>query len=395
VLALLFVIVVGAAALLVGRTGSHKTERSATTELAGENQQLPVESEDPPTDPTKPAPGAPLARNIYAADGPGMLSPVVKDVPPRIYVPNSEANTVDVIDPATLKIVAHYPVGRLPQHVVPSWDLKTLYVTNDLSNSLTPIDPMTGRPSGPNIPVDDPYNMYFTPDGKQAIVVAEAHRALDFRDAHTFELQHHLPVKCAGVDHIDFAADGSYLIASCEFSGQMVKVDLRTQTVVGYLEVGGSPQDVKVDPAGKIFYVADMVAGGLHEINGDQFRKVGFLPTGPEAHGLYPSRDAKVMYVANRGGQKANRGSVSVVDFTSRQVVATWTIPPPATPDMGGVSADGKVLWLAGRRSGEIYAIDTGSGALLHRIKVGAGPHGLCVWPQPGQYSLGHTGILR
>ena len=54
--------------------------------------------------------------------------------------------------------------------------------------SLTPIDPITGKPGQP-IAVDDPYNMYFTPDGSSAIVVAEARKRLDFRDPHTMALQ--------------------------------------------------------------------------------------------------------------------------------------------------------------------------------------------------------------
>jgi len=62
---------------------------------------------------------------------------------------------------------------------------------------------------------------------------------------------------------------------------------------------------------------------------------------------------------------------------------------------MGGVSADGKVLWLSGRYNNQVYAIDTSNGHLIARINVGLGPHGLSVWPQPGRYSLGHTGILR
>ena len=346
---------------------------------------------------TVPGPAPPVSGdtsvNIYAATGAGMLSPAVRGVPYRIYVPNSDAGTVDVIDPATFRVVDHFAVGRNPQHVVPSWDLATLYVANDLSNSLTPLDPHTGRPAGPDIAVDDPYNMYFTPDGKEAIVVAEARQNLDFRDAHSFALLHRLHVACAGVDHMDFSADGTYLVASCEFAGLMVKVDLRTERVVAYLPVGGKPQDVKLDPAGKVFYVADMVLGGLHEIDGDSFTKIGFLPTGPETHGLYPSRDARFLYVSNRGGTQ-KKGSVSVVDFTTRQVMATWPIPH-GTPDMGGVSPDGAVLWLSGRRSGEVYAIDTASGRILARIAVGAGPHGVCVWPQPGRYSLGHTGVLR
>jgi YVTN family beta-propeller protein len=399
IIVLAIIVAVGLVALGVSLTiadggSSHPVAAGATTTTTPPHPDVSVTEVVPPANTDLPAPGAPIGQNIYAFDGPNMLSPTVKDVPPRIYVPNSDANTVDVIDPATYKVIDHYAVGKLPQHVVPSWDLKTLYVTNDLSNSLTPIDPKTGKPSGPTIAVDDPYNMYFTPDGSQAIVVAEAHHHLDFRDAHTFKLQKQVNVTCDGVDHIDFSADGSYLIASCEFSGELVKVDLKTETVMAYLKIGGKPQDVKVDPAGKIFYVADMNANGLHEIDGDSFTKVGFLPTGPEAHGLYPSRDAKDMYVSNRGGP-ANQGSVSVVDFATRQVVATWVIPAPSTPDMGGVSADGKVLWLAGRRTAEAYALDTTTGKLLARIKVGAGAHGLCVWPQPGRYSLGHTGILR
>jgi YVTN family beta-propeller protein len=342
-----------------------------------------------------PAPPGPVSdRNVYANDTAGALTGAALAAVPRVYVPNSDSHSVDVIDPGTMTVVDHFNVGRNPQHVVPGWDLKTLYVTNDLSNSLTPIDPTTGKVAGPTIPVDDPYNLYFTPDGSSAIVVAEAHHHLDFRDPHTFALQETVDVGCKGVDHIDFSADGSYLIATCEFSGQLLKLRLSDRKILGYLTTGGMPQDIKLDRAGRVFYVADMNAGGLHEIDGDRFIEIGFLPTGPETHGLYPSRDAKVMYVANRGGPNA-KGSVSVVDFDTRQVVATWPVPGGGTPDMGGVSADGSTLWLSGRRSREVYAFDTATGALRARIPVGKGPHGLCVWPQPGTYSLGHTGILR
>ena len=122
-----------------------------------------------------PLPGMPPVldpHDIYAADRVGNLSPTVKDYPSRVYVPNSGSNTVDVIDPATYQIIEHFTVGRQPQHVTPSYDLKTLWVLNDLGNSLTKIDPATGK-KGETFHVVDPYNMYYTPDGKYAIVVAE------------------------------------------------------------------------------------------------------------------------------------------------------------------------------------------------------------------------------
>lgn len=335
----------------------------------------------------------PLARaDVYAADRPGRLSPAVRGDRPLVYVPNSESNTVDVISQRTFKVIYSFPVGALPQHVVPAWNLRTLYVTNDLGNSLTPIDPRTGRPGRP-IAVTDPYNMYFTPNGRWAIVVAEARRELDFRDSRTMALHRALPTPtCRGVDHIDFTAGGRYALASCEFAGCVIVVDLRTERVVRTIPLapGAKPQDVKLSPDGRTFYVADMALGGVWLIRVRTLRVIRFELTGAGAHGLYPSRDGKLLYVSNRG-----EGSISVVSFATRRPIAKWWLPSGSSPDMGGVSANGKILWLSGRSDASVYAISTRTGRLLHRIPVGNGPHGLCVWPQPGRYSLGHTGILR
>ncbi|MBV8479099.1 MAG: hypothetical protein JOY72_02230 [Actinobacteria bacterium] len=331
--------------------------------------------------------------NVYAFDGANRLTGAARYARPLVYVPNSQGASVDEIDPSTFKIVRHFGVGLLPQHIVPSYDLRTLYVTNDLGNSLTAIDPRNGKPQR-TIPVEDPYNLYFTPGGRYAIVVAERLRRLDFRDARTFELHHSLSVPCQGVDHLDFSADGTYFIASCEFSGQLVKVDVASESVVGVLNLpdgrGGQPQDVRISPDGSIFYVADLAADGVWKVNGQTFKVVGFVHTGAGAHGLYPSRNGKDLYVSNR-----EAGSVSVISFKTEKVIATWHLPGGGSPDMGGVSANGRVLWLSGRYNSDVYAISTRSGHLLARIHVGAGPHGVCVWPQPGRYSLGHTDNMR
>ena len=330
--------------------------------------------------------------NLYAYDHAGMISRMARQDPARVYVPNSAGNSVDVIDPHTYKVVEHFPVGALPQHVTPSHDLKTLYVNDDVGNTLTPIDPLTGRPGKP-FPVDDPYNLYFTIDGRYAIVVAERLQRLDFRNAHTFRLVRALTVPCAGVNHMDFSANGRYVIASCEFSGRLLKVDVRRFRVLGVRTLPRSfsvPQDVRSSPDAKVFYVADLAAGGVWEIDPARFKVIGFIHTGAGAHGLVVGRNGKVLYVANR-----NEGSVSVISFRTRKVVAKWRTPGGGSPDMGDVSANGKVLWLSGRYNSAVYAIDTRTGRLIARIPVGASPHGLSVWPQPGRYSLGHTGNMR
>jgi YVTN family beta-propeller protein len=160
-------------------------------------------------------------KDVYAADRPNALSPVVRNFPSLVYVPNTESNTVSVIDPKTYKVIRTIPVGAQPQHVVPSWDLRTLWVNNDVGNSLTPIDAATGR-VGKRIEVHDPYNLYFTPDGKYAVVMASLDRQLVFRDAHTMAVKKTVPVSCYGVNHADFSPDGRYFIVSCEFSGELL-----------------------------------------------------------------------------------------------------------------------------------------------------------------------------
>lgn len=344
--------------------------------------------------------------NIYANTKAGMFSPFVANAIPRVYVPNSLDGTVSEIDPTTYQVSSTFKTGKNPQHVVPSYDLQTLWVLNDLGNSLTPIDPNTTKP-GKNVHVDDPYNLYFTPDGQYAIVVAESRKRLDFRDPHTMALRDSVPVHCKGINHMDFTADGRYAIASCEFSGELLKLDVADHKVLGYLTLDVKysgmrpmPQDVRLSPDGKTFYVADMMMNGVFIIDPVAFRQIGFMVTGKGTHGIYPSRDGKFFYVANRGCNtlscpRGGAGSVTVINPITQKIVTTWPVPRGGSPDMGNVSADGKELWLCGRYDGEVYVFDTTTGKITHRIRVGRGPHGLTVWPQPGQYSLGHTGNMR
>src|SRR3954454_3495269 len=169
-----------------------------------------------------PEPAAPV-EDVYGHAGAGMLTATTRAAKPLVYVPSTIDNRVDVIDPSTYKVVRSFPVPALPQHVVPSWDLKVLWVNDNSGNALTPIDPRTGR-QGRSVPVDDPYTLYFSPDGKHAMVMAEARRRIDFRDPHTMKLQRSLKVPCRGVNHADFTADLTTCLGSCESSCKLLVI---------------------------------------------------------------------------------------------------------------------------------------------------------------------------
>ena len=364
---------------------------------------VPVSASPHATSP-RPSPGSrPSPLNVYAHIAPGMMNPKWAHDPYRVYVPNSLSNTVSEINPHTFKITRTFAVGGRPNHITPSWNGSVLWVNNTDGYSLTPISPKTGKP-GRAVPVADPYNLYFTPDGKNAMVMAEALNRIDFRNSHTMRLRYSMPVPCAGINHLDFTADGRYAVSSCEFSAKLLWINIREHKVERTLTLGkpmsapmtppgpgySMPQDVRLSANGKIFYVADMAANGIWLIDAQRFRVIRFIHTGAGTHGFLVSRNGKYLYIANRG-----QGSISVLNFATNKLVHKWWIPGGGSPDMGGVSPDGKVMWWSGRYNGVVYAMSTRNGRLLAKIPVGAGPHGVCVFPQPGRYSLGHTGNFR
>ncbi|MGZ4444024.1 MAG: YncE family protein [Nocardioidaceae bacterium] len=349
----------------------------------------------PPAPPFRhPLPGMPAVHgnNVYAANRPGHVRADVAKDPAYLYVPNSYgAPITTVIDQRTRKVVRVLNTGTLSQHVTPAYDMRTLYVEASVANELVAINPKTGRIEK-RIPQERPYNLYFTPDGKHGIVMDEQNNTIAFTNPTTF---HRTSVvqdpSCDGPNHADFSANGRFFLVTCEFSGSLLKISTTKHKVVGRLRLpfGSKPQDVRLAPDGKLFYVADMDRNLLLRVPWRHLRVVGSTQMPDMPHGIYPSRNGKFLYVSDRMA-----GEVSVVSTRTNKIVDTWHAPG-SHPDMGGLSADGRTLWLSGRYDGYVYGWNTRTGKLVAKIWVGGNPHGLLVWPQPGRYSLGHTGNMR
>ena len=344
---------------------------------------LPPPDVQPTTLPTPPF-------NVYANTMSGVVPCPLCQIPQRVYVPNSGAGTVDVIDPITYKVVDHFRVGQIPHHIAPAWDMSALYVDNEGSSSLTVLDIHTGKPSA-TIRIPYPYNLYFTPDGAKAVDVVERQQRIEFRDwRHGWKLLGSVGIPWPGADHMDFSADGSYFMISTEYSGVVAKVDVNKMRLVGYVNVGGLPIDVKLSPDGTVFYVTNQGRMGVSVIDPVAMKVIKFIPTGRGAHGLQISRDTRSLYVSNR-----LEGSISVISFATRNVVAKWWIPGGGSPDMLQLNPDGTRLWASGRYNATVYVFDTTTGKVVARIRVGTEDHGLTYFPNVGLHSLGHNGVYR
>ncbi len=294
-------------------------------------------------------PPVPDAHNVYAAAAAGQLSAAVRHDPAYAYVPHNRSGDVWVIDQRSFQVIRKCHVGVEIQHVVPSYNLKMLYATDDVGNVIREIDPATGQ-CGRTIPVEDPYNMYFTPDGKYAISVAEARRQLVWYDPRTWKVHDITDVSaCAGIDHADFSVDGRTAVFTCEFAGKVAVVDVASHKVLRMVNMPVQntmmgPQDIKLAPDGSVYYIADSDSNGVWVLNGKATKVLRHIATGLGAHGLYLSRDAQQLYVTNR-----HAGTVSVLNAYTGAIESTWTIPGGGSPDMGNVNADGTQLWVSGR----------------------------------------------
>jgi len=345
-------------------------------------------SSSPRAPASSPLPSFAPPTGVYAATGVGNFSPAVAGDRPLVYVPDAGSAMVQEIDPTTFKVVRTFRTGLYPQHITPSWDLKTLYVNVNGSSQLVAIDPKTGSVIRTIHNIDHPYNLYFTPDGTKAIVVAEYYNRLDFRNPHTWKLIKSVLLPCSGPDHADFSEDGAYFLISCEFDGRVIKVDANAMKVLATINVGGLPVDIKLSPDGTAFYVANQGTNGVSVINAATDKVIKFIPTGKGAHGFAVSRDATKLYVSNRLG-----GTISVISFATRKVVATWHVG--GSPDMLQVSPDGTRLWFSNRYNSSVAVLDTATGTIIKIIKTKQNPHGLCYFPEPGRYSIGHNGVYR
>ncbi|WP_395110880.1 YncE family protein [Actinomadura sp. SCN-SB] len=346
-----------------------------------------------PPHPTSPAP-APVPQrprgNVYAAAGPGMLAPTARGLPPRVYVPNAATGTVDVIDQQTGRLAGRIRVGGTPDLIVPSGDLRRLWVTDLDGGVFRPVAPSPARRGEP-LRISRPGVLYFSPDGRTAIVPAARPGRVDFRHPRSMEPLGTLRLPCTSAYRAGFSADGSSLVTTCPASRKLVRVDLARRAVTAGLKLprGARPGDLRLSPDGRTFLVADPAKGGLWTVDAARLRATGFVRTGPGAHGLVFDRSHRRLFVIGRDG------TVSAYDLAGGTVSRLFRSPGGRPLLAGGVSPDGGALWLSDPLNGTVYALSTQTGRPFRKVRVGGHPGSPCVHPQPGRVSLGGTGLYR
>ncbi|GAA3235440.1 hypothetical protein GCM10010468_69190 [Actinocorallia longicatena] len=301
--------------------------------------------------------------NVYAA---ARLSPAVRGLPVRLFAPHGRV--VAVLDPVTSRQIAKVRTPKPVLRVVPSWDLKTLWLTGP--GLLAPLNPRSLKP-GRNLRPRGASALYFTPDGLTALLFTG--RRLEFRDPHRLKVRSSMRLPCPATGPADFSADGSFLAVAC--AGSLLRLDWLTGEVTHRVPLHGRAAQVLLSPDGSAFFLTG--PRGVRRFDAASLAETTPLRTSHPVESLAVTRDGATLFASGRA-------RVTALALPAGSPARTWRLPAPATLD--ALSPATRTLWLHSAKALTPYGP---TGRPLKPLKIAATT--LTVFPQPGRYSLGRT----
>lgn len=337
----------------------------------------------------------PLAAPVQAAGG------------YQVYVTNEKSGDVTVIDGASFKAIATFPVGKRPRGIHASPDGKTVYV----ALSGTPIEgppelDAQGNPvfkrdkddddddddaadkSADGIGVidvatrklvkkvsvgSDPEEFDISADGKQLYVSNEDVKTASSVDIVDGKVEHIVPLT-QEPEGVALAPDGKTLVVTCETGGDVFFIDVGTFKVKGQVKVGPRPRSVAFIEGGKLAVIPSESAGNLYVVDTAQLKVVNTvaLPKGSRPMRVRVSPDGSKLYASTGRG-----GSVAVLDAKSFTVLNNITVGK--RPWGIVLSPDGKYLFSANGPSNDVSVVDLATNKEIAKVKAGESPWGLAV----------------
>jgi YVTN family beta-propeller protein len=306
-----------------------------------------------------------LATVLCALFLPAALHAQSTTLPASLLVLAKQDQTLSIVDPTTLQVVARMPVGNDPHEVIASTDGRTAYVSNygfGAYNTLTEVD-LAGRRTIGSIdlgPLHGPHGLTFV--GGKPWFTAEAAKAIGRYDPATHKVDWILGTGQNRTHMIYVSPDQQRIITTNVSSGTVSLIEMQPLRMPG--PPPGAPRTS--GPGGP-------PPGGL---GGPMPRKdwnETVIRVGNGSEGFDVSPDGKQIWVAN-----AQDGTLSVIDIAAKKVTATL-----ATRTQGAnrlkFTPDGKrVLVSSGP---ELVVLDAATRQVIKRISIGHGSGGVLIQP--------------
>lgn len=295
-----------------------------------------------------------------------------------VFVMNSGAASISLIDMSTERVLRRIPVLREPHHWALTPDRRSLVVGDSSGNSLFFLNPRTGAVQK-RITVADPYQLGFSPNGRYFTVNGLARNQIDIYDAASMNLLHRFPIRSMP-SHLAYSPGSHRVFVTLQGTNRLVAIDLRRMRVLWDRPVGNTPAGILWHDG--TLLVCDMGTDGLAVVDPATGAVTGHVVTDKGAHNLFLSPSGKTIWVDNRVS-----GTVTVLDATSLKTVRTYRVS--GGPDDLFFGVGGKV-WITRRFAESVAVLDRATGH-YRVIDVGRSPHGIFVnptAPSPGETAV-------
>ena len=307
----------------------------------------------------------------------------------RLYVGNSVADTITVIDLTSLKVVGEFKAGPHVHGMAVQADGTRLFTTSELDNTLRILDPSTGKLINEIKLTGRPNQCAVTSDGKYVAVPIRDGDAVDIVEVAQAKVVKVLPLK--GPHNAFNAGSNRYLFASSMDSDAIQTIDLETMDYSANTPVSGVPRPFVVTRDGRLMYVAlsDLHGFVIVDIAAKKvIRRVEIPaehahphqrpnePINTLTHGLALTPDESELWVTSLLDD-----AMYVYDVKAQKIVGH--VPTGNGPNWVAFSPDGKYVCVSNADSDDVSIIDVKARKEVTRLKVGRVPKRLVVGRVP------------
>lgn len=260
--------------------------------------------------------------------------------------PGTDGRAIDVVDLANLSLAGTIPLGVPSRpHLPMVGDDGVLYVSTELDESITALDPVSGRTVG-QLPTGrpQPHMFVLSPDGRRAY--------------------------SANVD-----------------TGTVSVMDVATRSLLTVLRVADTINRISISPDGSTLFTADQRAPRLAAID-TRDDSISWIDLPTRGFGTAVTPDGQRLVVALRW-----RSQIGVIDLATRALVSVVDVPDE--PQAIAMHPEGTHAYSACDAAGQVVEVDLRDGSVSRVFSVGRNPDGLCWAPTPGFSAAGKVGSVH
>ncbi len=245
----------------------------------------------------------------------------VLDGTPYAYVTNfgAEPGTVSKVDLRTMKVIASYPVGLGPAHIVFTPDHARAFVTDFRSSDLYEINLKSGatrRITFPNDTCFEPHGIDLSENERTLYVACAGGSWIYPVDAVT--LRPGQPIITApGAYGVTVDGPRHEVWVTTQSGSTVSVVDEKTRKVVATVKVGKGPALPVTSPDGRTIYVADQLGNQISVIDAASRKVTATIAVAAQPHGPDVTADGKYLYVASIAGN-----AVTIIRTSDNKVMA-------------------------------------------------------------------------